>query len=406
LVQDRADVTKLLRIGIMLLLAYLGLSAIIDYTLKSPGSVQEYFYFTSAAIALFFLGISSWSWLHQKLGKSFLALLILLICALPAAFNQVAIHYFFPNIQGTPEALFSRVVPFFLIALILVAWQYRWQHVVIFCVSMALLNTVILAAFVANNADLSNGLFAILTQVMSFVVVGLFISVLVGRMKQRRKELEEANARLVHYSQTLEDLAVSRERSRLAQELHDTLSHTLSGLSVQLEAMKAYWDVDTDVARAILDKSLNATRSGLEETRRALVALRAKPLEEFGLQASLKQAAQELAEHHGLTLEIKIAEVLPTLTPEAEQCLFRVAQEALLNVAKHARANRLMVTLEAVENRTILTVRDDGLGFEVKQSNGQGHFGLLGMKERVKCIGATLDISSQPGRGTKIQLTI
>jgi signal transduction histidine kinase len=404
--QEKTDVVKLLRIGILLLLAYLGISAIIDYSVKSPGRVQEYFYLTSAVIALFFLSLASWSWLQQKMGKNFLPIVILLICVLPTAVNQVAVHYIFPNLQGTPEALLSRVAPFFLIALILVAWQYRWQHVVIFCVSVAVFNTLILAGFVANDADLSNGLFAILTQVMSFVVVGLFISVLVGQMRQRRRELEEANSKLVNYSKTLEDLAVSRERSRLAQELHDTLSHTLSGLSVQLEALKAYWEVDDKIARSILDKSLSATRAGLEDTRRALMALRAKPLEELGLNGSLRQAAEEIAGYQGISLEIETADSLPQLAPEEEQCLFRVAQEALINAAKHAKASKVAMKLETVNDRTVLTVQDNGIGFDVAADNGHGHFGLLGMKERVKFIGATLNISSQLGRGTTVQLII
>ena len=105
----------------------------------------------------------------------------------------------------------------------------------------------------------------------------------------------------------MEDLAISRERNRIAQELHDTLSHTLSGLSVQLETMKAYWEVDPATARKRLDKSLAATRSGLEETRRILMALRAKPLEELGLIPALRQMAEEATAKAGITLDIDTA---------------------------------------------------------------------------------------------------
>jgi signal transduction histidine kinase len=403
--RERTDVLRLLRVAALLWLAYLGLSAAIDFTLKSPGRVQEYFYLTSALIALFFLGVTFWPGLQQRLGRLFLPLVIVLICALPAAAYQVAVRYIFPNLAAPPEALLSRVVPFVLIALILVAWQYRWHYVLLFCLAVALLNVGILLDFVSAPPDLSSGLFAILTQVMSFLVVGLFINLLVGWLHRERRALEEANAKLAHYAQTLEDLAVSRERTRLAQELHDTLSHTLSGLSVQLETMRAYWEVDPAVAKGVLGKSLAATRAGLEETRRALMNLRARPLEELGLAGAVRQAAGEAAKQAGLTLDLVLAGELPPLPPAAEQCVFRVAQEAIANVARHARAHRLAVRLEAQGERAVLTVQDDGIGFDANDS-GQGQFGLLGMKERAQCCGGILDITSQAGRGTSVRLTL
>jgi signal transduction histidine kinase len=403
---EKADILRLLRWASWLWLAYLGLSAAIDYSLKTPGRAQEYFYLTSGAIALFFLAITFWPWIQRRLGPAFLPIVIFLICALPAVTNQIAVRFLFPNLQGQPEALLSRVGPFLLIALILTAWQYRWPLTVIFCSLVALLNVAILLAFSPNNpGDLSNGLFAIMTQIMAFLVVGLFISLLAGRLQREHRALAEANTRLTNYTRTLEDLAVSRERSRLAQELHDTLSHTLSGLSVQLEAMKAYWEVDPKVAKSILDKSLAATRAGLEETRRALLALRAKPVEELGLTAAIRQVAQETAARANLALEIKTAESLPRLAPSAEQCLFRVAQEALANVARHAKASRLSVQLDAQDGRVVLTVRDNGIGFDAGVG-GWGHFGLLGMNERAQAAGGILDITSRPGEGAVVQLTV
>ncbi len=179
----------------------------------------------------------------------------------------------------TPESLLSHSVPFLLIALLLTAWQYKWQHVLIFILSVAAVNLVIIIASVPqNNPALSAALFAVMAQIFTFLVVGFFISVMVGWLRRQQRSLEEANLKLTNYTRTLEDLAASKERSHIAQELHDTLSHTLSGLSVQLEAMKAYWDVDPTTARKRLDISLAATRSGLEEPRRVLMALRAKPL--------------------------------------------------------------------------------------------------------------------------------
>jgi signal transduction histidine kinase len=405
--QGKSDVVRLLRIASGLWLAYLGVSAAIDYTLKSPGPVERFFYIADAGIAVFFLLLSFWPWVQQRLGRAFLPLMIVLVCALPIIANQIAVRYLFSGPLPPPEAMLSRVVPFLLIALLLIAWQYKWQHILIFCLAIALLNIGIIWAFIPyNKATFSAGLFAIMTQVVSFLVVGFFISVMVGWLRSQRHSLEEANLKLTNYGQTLEDLAVSRERNRIAQELHDTLSHTLSGLSVQLETMKAYWDIDPATARKRLDKSLAATRSGLEETRRILMALRAKPLEDLGLALAIQQMAEEAATRVGITLNLVITDNIPPLSPDAEQCFFRVAQEAITNVLTHAKAKALTVRLELKENKVMLTVQDNGVGFNVNANSGDKHFGLLGMEERVQFVNGELKIKSQPGAGTTVQLTI
>jgi signal transduction histidine kinase len=404
--QGKSDVVKLLRIAACLWLAYLGVSAAIDYTLKSPGQVERFFYIADSSIAVFFLGISFWPWLQNRLGKVFLPLMIVLICALPIIANQILVRYLFSGPLPPPEAMLSRVVPFLLIALLLIAWQYKWQHILIFNLIIALLNIGILWAFTDSGTAFSGGLFAVMTQVVSFLVVGFFINIMVGWLHKQRRSLEEANAKLTNYAQTLEDLSVTKERNRIAQELHDTLSHTMSGLSVQLETMKAYWDVDPSTARKRLDKSLIAIRSGLEETRRILMALRAKPLEELGLAQAIRQMAEEAATHAGIHLDLMVADDMPSLSPSTEQCFFRVAQEAITNVIKHAKAKRLTVKLESKENKVTLTVQDDGIGFEVNDSNGAKHFGLMGMKERAEFVKGELNITSQPGVGTTVKLTI
>ena len=405
--QKNTDVVKLLRVAVIIWMAYFILSAIIDYTLKSPGPVEEFSYFADFSIAIFFLVITFWGWIQNKLGKVFLPIMISLISVLPIITNQIAVRLLFPHPLPPPEALFSRTVPFLLIALLLIAWQYKWQHILIFSLVVALVNVAIILVVVpSNNPALSAALFAVMAQVFTFLVVGFFINVMVGWLRNQRHSLEEANLKLTNYTQTLEDLAVSRERNRIALELHDTLSHILSGLSVQLEAMKAYWDIDPVTARQRLDKSLVTARSGLEETRRILAALRAKSIEELGLTLALKQMAEEATVHAGLTLDIALPDIKLVLPPDAEQCIFRVAQEAITNVLKHARATTLKVKLELKENRVVIAVQDNGIGFDIKTSNDEDHFGLLGMQERVKVVNGQLNITSQPGRGTTVQLTI
>jgi signal transduction histidine kinase len=405
--KGKSDVVRLLRIAAILWLAYLGISAAIDYSLKSPGPVESFFYVADGAIAIFILLITLWSWVQNWLGKVFLPLMIIVISALPIILNQIMVPFLFSGPVPSPEAVLTRVVPFLLIALILVAWKYQWQHILIFTLAIALINVLILWAFIPDDRGaFSGGLFAVLTQVVTFLVVGFFINILVDWLNLERRSLEEANTKLTNYAQTLEDLAISKERNRIAQELHDTLSHTLSGLSVQLETMKAYWEVDPETARKRLDKSLAATRSGLDETRRILMALRAKPLEELGLISAIRQMAEEASNRAGLTLRLDLGDNIPALPPNVEQCLFRVAQEAVTNVLKHSKAKDLTIKLVSQENKVYLTVQDNGVGFDARNNNGSKHFGLLGMKERVDFIKGDLNISSQPGAGTIVKLTV
>ena len=136
------------------------------------------------------------------------------------------------------------------------------------------------------------------------------------------------------------------------------------------------------------------------------MALRAKPLEDLGLLPAVRQMAEEAAARAGLSLDLVVTDELPALSPNVEQCLFRVAQEAITNVLKHAKAKTLTVRLQCKGDMVTLTIRDDGVGFDVGASSGKEHFGLLGMRERVELVNGDLSITSQPGHGTTVTLTI
>jgi two-component system sensor histidine kinase UhpB len=149
-----------------------------------------------------------------------------------------------------------------------------------------------------------------------------------------------------------------------------------------------------------------AARSGLDETRRALAALRAKPLEELGLKRAIEQIAEE-AGKTGLELNVAVDDDLPNLCPATEQCLYRTAQEAITNAVKHAHASKLTVALRrSAESAATLTVQDDGVGFDPWAWDGQEHFGLVGMKERAELAGGKLDIISRHESGTTVRLTV
>jgi signal transduction histidine kinase len=216
--------------------------------------------------------------------------------------------------------------------------------------------------------------------------------------------LGEANRRLVQYTVTLEQLAASRERNRLARELHDTLAHTLSALAVQLDAIDALWDPVPPEAQQMLDEALRVTRTGLDETRRTLGALRATPLEDLGLPMAIRELAETAAARGGLRLQTGLDASISDVASEVEQCIYRVAQEALENVLRHANATTVSVALRRAEGRISLTVSDDGEGFTETGGPRAGQYGLRGMQERADLVGGALSVVSQPGRGTVVRL--
>ena len=217
-------------------------------------------------------------------------------------------------------------------------------------------------------------------------------------------QLARANRRLVRYASTIEQLSVTRERNRLAQEMHDTLAHTLSALAVELDALSTVWTPEASRARRILDHALSTTRNGLDETRRALRDMRASPLEDLGLARAVRNLARNTADRCGLQLTLKGSEDFGDLPPEVEHTYYRVAQEALENVVRHADADALVAGLEWQDHQLVLTIQDDGKGLPDAMFRDPSHFGLRGMCERADFIGGDLTIRSDPDEGTTIVL--
>ncbi|MEI7772101.1 MAG: sensor histidine kinase, partial [Chloroflexales bacterium] len=340
------------------------------------------------------------------LGRAFVPLVIGLLSVVPVLMSQLVLMWLPPSPSGGPEAMLVRTMPLLVMALVLTAWQYGWRAVIAFSGGMALLTLGLhLYFFRPGGPSLLPPITVVIMQTISFLVVGYFISTLMRQLQRQQAALALANAQLTDYAATLEDLTISRERNRMARELHDTLAHTLSALSVQLETTSAYWEVDPAAAQRMLATALGVTRDGLRETRRALRSLRASPLDDLGLAQALRQIASETAARANLRLSLDVPQRLPALAAAVEQCLYRVAQEATANVAHHAHAQTLTVQLQ-VNGGITLRVSDDGQGFTPQQAEAAGHFGLAGMRERAQLVGATVSITSQPGQGTTILLTM
>jgi signal transduction histidine kinase len=175
---------------------------------------------------------------------------------------------------------------------------------------------------------------------------------------------------------------------------------------VQLEAIQALWSVNAESARAMLASALENARSGLTEARRALKALRASPLEDEALNVAIGNLARSTAARANLELDLKTLADGNGLGSDQEHFLYRVAQEAMSNVVRHAQATRLQVALERGPGALTLTVADDGVGFDRAGVDASSHFGLKGMQERADAIGGQLMVESGSGRGTAVRVTI
>jgi signal transduction histidine kinase len=362
------------------------------------------YYAANGLVALSFLAVAYWGWIQEKLGRAFYPLLLLAISAAPILINVLVVPRFPPGPLANAEGMALRQLPVLFLALALVAWQYELPHVIFFSIATTVLELGLISAVSIDRGPIILFFIAII-RTISFIALGVFISLLVTRLREQQAALQQANANLRHYASTLEQLTVSRERNRLARELHDTLAHTPPPLGL-LETAKAYFDIDPNKTRELLDKSLEATRSGIDETRRALKSLRSSSLEDMGLGLSIERLAQSAASRFHLDLELDLQHPMPSLSPDVEQTIYRIAQESIENVSHHAQARKLCIRLSHNGQGTALTIEDDGIGFDPKAKVSTGHFGLVGMKERAELAGGKLTIESEKGRGTKVVLKI
>lgn len=363
------------------------------------------YYIANGFMALLFLASAYWNRLQEALGDVFYSLMLVIISTAPILINILIVPRFPQGPLSNAEGMALRQLPVLFVALALVAWKYRFGQVVFFSFAVTVFELTLVTFNPLEGRNIAVYMFIAIIRTISFLAVGFFIHVLVTRLREQQESLRAANANLTHYASTLEQLAVSRERNRLARELHDTLAHSLTALSVSLEAAKAYFDIDREQTRDLIDKSLESTRKGVDDTRRALRALRSSDLEDMGLRLAIQKIAESAASRFHLDLELGLQDPMPSLSPDVEQTIFRVTQEAIENITKHSQAKKFSVHLSHIGHAT-LVIQDDGIGFDMKSNISTGHFGLVGMRERAKLSGGQLKIESEKGKGTKVVLTI
>ncbi|MCJ7739651.1 MAG: sensor histidine kinase [Anaerolineae bacterium] len=350
---------------------------------------------------VFLFGYLSMPWLRRQLGKYYLPLALII-----AAVGPILETRYITDVYDAGYAIrLWMVFPFLSVPLILTAWQYSMRDVTTYCLGTAGLEILFISTSI-NLAplDMMMDVFGIIARSVFFVLLGYIVNGLVDAQRKQRHELAQANLKLIRYASTLEQLTTSRERNRLARELHDTLAHTLSGLAVQLEAIITIWHSAPERACSMLERALTTTRVGLDATRRALRDLRAAPPEDLGLALAIRSLAESAAARNSFALELDVPEHLREISPEIEHGYYRIAQEALENVAQHAGASLMRISLRQTDDRLTLEVSDDGTGFNVETVEAQNRYGLRGIRERAEMIGAELVVRSSSNEGTMIRL--
>ncbi|MGE5221177.1 MAG: sensor histidine kinase [Omnitrophica WOR_2 bacterium] len=359
-----------------------------------------------AALLLVFL---SWPWLQGRLGKAYIPLALGIATVGPVVENFLAVDLRIATEvnQFRSAAGQWQLVILLLIPLILVSWRYGFRAVVGYCLSLVILDGALMLMFHFSGGPPYWILMGIVIfRTLLFLLVGYVINRLGTEQRQQNEQLEEANRQLARHAAALEQLATSRERNRMARELHDTLAHSLSAVAVELQAVDALWDTNPPDARQMLKQSIQMTRSGLKEARAAIQSLRLAPLEDLGLSIALGNLANSMAERGGFSLKVQIPNEIPELNLEVEHSIYRISEEALRNIVQHAQAKNVELSLEFNHHHLNLNVQDDGRGFTETPGNHNNHYGIKGMRERAESIGAQLEIDSQPGQGTTVRLGV
>jgi signal transduction histidine kinase len=290
-------------------------------------------------------------------------------------------------------AIWLFVMPLSAFAVEMLTPRQRWL------VYGALVATVILPIGLRYGAWI-NALVNGVTVGTAVFFVGVFAHLRLNEQQAREHaerlmaDLEAANVQLAAYATQAEELAMTQERNRLAREIHDNLGHTLTIVNVQIEAAKVVMDSDPRRALDAMNKAQELTQKGLTRVRESVAALRESPVSSRPLQEAIASLVKE-TQSNGIVTEFNVAGEPQALEHKVALALYRVAQEGLTNVRRHARASRVDVLLDFQPRELRLEVKDNGVG----AAETAGGFGLLGIRERMQLLGGRLEIRTALGKG-------
>ena len=252
---------------------------------------------------------------------------------------------------------------------------------------------------------LSNVLLFSLTLVFALLLINALIAERHsrGQLETAHDQLATTLAQLRQYALRIEDQATLQERNRIAREIHDGLGHTLAAQTIQINNALLFWKSDNDKALAFLKQAKQLGSDALLEIRKSVSVLRSNPLQGQSLETAINTLLQSFQQMTGITVSHTIH--LPTLlSPEVNTTLYRIVQESLTNIYKHAQATQVSLGLHQSAGLTYLSINDNGKGFNPDQ-NTTG-FGLQGMRERALAVGGQFTVQSQPGNGCRVSVSL
>jgi signal transduction histidine kinase len=252
---------------------------------------------------------------------------------------------------------------------------------------------------------LSNILLFSLTLVFALLLINALLAERQSReqLEITHQQLEITNQQLCQYALRIEDQATLQERNRIAREIHDGLGHTLVAQTIQINNTLLFWESNNDKALTFLKQAKELGAEALLEIRRSLSVLRSNPLQGQSLKSAIEKLLTDFQQTTGIEPDCKI-DVPHTLPTEVNTAIYRIVQESLTNICKHAQATSVSVGLLAHTGMIHLSIEDNGKGFNPTQ-NTTG-FGLQGMRERAVALGAQLHLHSQLGTGCCISVSL
>lgn len=229
----------------------------------------------------------------------------------------------------------------------------------------------------------------------------LLIGHLLVRDEQTQRALEAAHRKLSEYAAQVEELATMHERNRLAREIHDNLGHYLTVVNMQIESARTVLESDSARSAYLLERAQALTREGLSDIRRSVAALRSSPIEQNPLPDALRSL---IVEHRasGVVIAYQVEGEVAPLPERVEHILYRVAQEGLTNLHKHAQATAAELRLIFQTRCVMLILRDNGVG----SANPSSGFGLFGVQERVRLVGGQCTVQTSPGNGFVLHVEV
>jgi two-component system sensor histidine kinase UhpB len=265
---------------------------------------------------------------------------------------------------------------------------------------VAFFTTQMFAGLAPGQIASGQYVFVMQTSLAVAALIGLIPAIALAELRESREGLKHLSRRLIE--------AEENERRNINRELHDRIGQNLAAVNLNLGMIRSQLPGEAlQVVGPRVDDAQLLLGDTMSHVRNLMAELRPAALDDYGLVAALRTYAAEYSKRFGTGVGVSGSDPVPRLPLPAEIALFRIAQEALNNVAKHARATRVDVRLAEAGESVVLSITDNGTGFDASQQRmAKPSWGMTTMRERAEAVGATLTADSTPGRGTRIQAAI